>query len=717
MNMNRRFFLSGAAASLGVLANPLRGRELGRINAINDRVGAAPLLFGVDYYPDQTPESLWMEDAQMMAAIGLTNVRVAEFAWGLMEPSEGKFDFAWLHRSVEMLEKAGLGVILGTPSAAPPPWLTQKFPEVMLVTSTGMTLSPEGRRFTCPTNKVYRDLSLKMAIAMARSFADTSGVLGWQIDNELTLSEYPRCYCKYCRAGFQEWLRAKYGTLEKLNSAWGTVFWSQTYTDFEQVPVPLPSGGPPNPGMALDYDRYQSYANVSFLDLQLAALRKYCPQHFVTTNSVAGVDTIILSDLYAGLDFVSTDNYPGFVAIYAMGADGGAAVPSEFIASSTSWSLDMTRGAKDGKPFVVMEQQSGKAGQTFFSAQPEKGQLRLWSYQTVAHGAMGINYFRWDSATFGAEEYWHGLLNHDRSKSAGFAEIVATVKELTGLGEEALHADYLANAALIFDYNSDWAMAIQPSQPKLKYIREIMTWYGVAAAGGALMDIVDGSKDLSKYKIVFAPLLYVVSEKQAQRIEEYVQGGGVFVGNYRLGVKDEHGQIVKTPLPGLLRKVMGAVVEEYVPIYSGKQGVRFGTMFKGPEGECDVWADVLRAEGAQVVATYTTGEHIGKAAVTMNAFGRGKAIYVGAHLDAPSLGRVLITLERMAGMVPEIPAPPGVEVTMRKSGAMRWIYVLNHTGRAQSLELEKSYKNARSGEAVQGKIVVEAYGATVLTGA
>jgi beta-galactosidase len=218
-----------------------------------------PTPTGVDYYPDQTPANLWEDDARMMAEVGFTNVRVAEFAWALMEPAEGRFDFSWLRRSVQTLHKYNPSVILGTPSAAPPPWLSAKYPEVIEVNAQGLPLHPGGGRFPCPTNQVYRRLSLSIASEMARAFAETSeGVIGWQIDNELTLGSSPRCYCNFCRAGFQAWLRSQYGSLDKLNRSWGTVFWSQTYTDFGQIPVPLPSGGDPNPGLALDYDRYQS---------------------------------------------------------------------------------------------------------------------------------------------------------------------------------------------------------------------------------------------------------------------------------------------------------------------------------------------------------------------------------------------------------------------------------------------------------------------------
>ena len=425
--LNRREFVKGATVAFGAASLPLS------IWAQQNAPGINPLLFGADYYPDQTPEALWEEDARMIAAAGLTNVRIAEFAWGLMEPAEGKFDFAWLHRAVGILHKHDIAVILGTPSAAPPPWLTAKYPDVVEVNAQGQRLYPGGRRFTCPTNPQYRELSLAVAREMARAFADAPGVIGWQIDNELTLGPSGRCYCNACRTGFQAWLRSKYGTLEAINKRWGTVFWSQTYTDFTQIPVPLPSGGDPNPGLALDYDRYQSHAEVSYQGEQLAMLRKVCPQHFITTNNVGLVDTINMRDLFADLDFVAFDNYPGFFELYLQ-REGSAPSSREAVPTAVALSHDLARSIKGGKPFMIMEEQSGKAGQRFFSAQPKPGQVRLWTYQAVAHGAMGVNYFRWDTATSGAEEYWHGMLNHDRSKSPAFDEMLQTVRELKTLG-------------------------------------------------------------------------------------------------------------------------------------------------------------------------------------------------------------------------------------------------------------------------------------------
>src|SRR6185503_8390839 len=242
--INRRRFVGASATVLG--AAGLRLPMWTQVVGGNPASPTVPLLLGVDYYPDQTPESLWEEDAHKISEAGLTNVRIAEFAWALMEPAEGKFDFAWLQRSVDILHRSNIGVILGTPSAAPPPWLTMKYPDVVEVNDKGEKLRPGGRRFTCPTNATYRRLSVAAATEMARKFAGHPGVIGWQIDNEFTLGSSPRCFCDYCRAGFQGWVRSKYGTLEKVNQTWGTNFWSQRYTDWAQIPVPLPSGADPN---------------------------------------------------------------------------------------------------------------------------------------------------------------------------------------------------------------------------------------------------------------------------------------------------------------------------------------------------------------------------------------------------------------------------------------------------------------------------------------
>lgn len=631
-----------------------------------------------------------------------------------MEPSEGVYRFDWLHRAVALLHAHGISVILGTPSAAPPPWLTQKYPEILMVNAQGMTLNPGSRRFTCPTNEIYRRLSTNIAMQMATEFASTPGIIGWQIDNEFTLGNTPRCYCKYCRAGFQQWLKSKYGSLKNLNEKWGTVFWSNTYTDFSQIPVPLPTGAPPNPGLALDYNRFQSYSNAAFLQDQLDVLRRLCPHHLVTTNNVGGlVDNIDLRELYRNLDFASADNYPGFMAI--MAGSHGASLPASALSVPVNFMLDFMRGVKNGEPFFIMEEQTGKAGQPTFCPQPEPGQLRLWSYQTIAHGAFGIQYFRWDTTTFGAEEYWHGILQHDRQPSPGYGEIKQTIRELKTLGSDALHARCDASIAICYDSSADWALDIQPGQPDLKYSQQMLAWYGPLSATQAGVDIVDGVRDLSRYKVLCAPAMYVVSPEQAEAIRTFVQQGGIFIAGFRLGVKDPYSRIVCTPLPGLLRDVMGVEVADYEPIYSQPQSVSFSGALAGPNAKCSIWADILKpGPNAQVLATYLDRQYKGGAAITSHAYGKGRAIYLGAGLEASEMARVLMTLLAAAGIQPHIKAAAGVEVTSRSAGGQRWTYILNHTADPQSVQLDGSYRSHPDGATVSGSIHLSPYGVRVL---
>ena len=703
--VSRRAFIEGSLAVVGAagLQFPLWAQPLGR--------PVLPLLFGVDYYPDQTPESLWEEDARMIADAGLTNVRIAEFAWGLMEPSEGKFEFGWLKKSCDILNKNKIAIILGTPSAAPPPWLSKKYPEIMEVDEKGQKLHTGGRRFTCPSNKTYRRLSVAIATEMAKNFSDTPGVIGWQIDNEMTLGSSRRCYCDYCQQGFQDWVRTKYGSLDKVNQAWGTVFWSQTYTDFSQIPVPLPSGGDPNPGLALDYDRYQSYANASFIEEQLAVLRNLCPKHFVTTNNVSLLDVIDLREHYAKLDFASLDNYPGFFDMLMR--ESKVEMPPDAISAMIAMSHDFARCIKR-KPFMIMEEQSGKAGQKTFSPQPAPGQVRLWTYQAVAHGAMGVNYFRWDTATFGAEEYWHGMLNHDRSKSPAFEEMKQTVRELKELGQELLYSEYPAEMALVFDYNSSWAVSIQPQHFALSYMNQVTAWYGSISPNHSGVDFVAPDGDWSAYKIVYAPLAHVITAAQAEKIKNYVQNGGVFVAGFRSGVKNESGQMVKTSLPGLLAEVMGTTVEDYVPIYGAKQSVKFSGMLAGWAAECGLWADVLKPNGAEVLGTYTVGSYAGKPAITMNNVGKGKAVYVGADVTGEGLANLLGKLAGMAGVKQSLQAPRGVEVTVRRAGGKEWMFLLNNGAEATTVTVPGGLRDAVSGKAYSEKVELKGFDARVL---
>ncbi|HWW86213.1 MAG TPA: beta-galactosidase trimerization domain-containing protein, partial [Vicinamibacterales bacterium] len=271
-----------------------------------------------------------------------------------------------------------------------------------------------------------------------------------------------------------------------------------------------------------------------------------------------------------------------------------------------------------------------------------------------------------------------------------------------------------SETALVFDYDCGWAVQIQPGHPALSYMSQATSWYGALSSGHTGIDVIVPGVDLAGYRIVVAPLPYLLSEAQAAKIRDFVQNGGMFISGFRLGVKTESSQIVKTPLPGLLRDVMGITLEDYVPIYSGKPGVKFSGALAGPDGECGIWADVLKPAGAEVLGTYTSAAYAGKPAVTVNSFGKGKAVYLGPDLDPASLARVLRSFAASAAVKPPIDAPTGIEVTVRKAGGKQWMFVLNHAAAAQTVTISKPSTDVLTGEAHSGTIELGPYGVRVL---
>jgi beta-galactosidase len=678
--------------------------------------------YGVDYYPEHLPEERWEEDAHLMAEAGFTVVRVGEFAWSLFEPQERMFTFDWLDRAIAVVAHRNIKVIIGTPSAAPPPWLTSAYPQVLAVTRDGQALSPGGRRFTCPTSPLYRRFANRIAQVLAEHYAGNQAVIGWQIDNELTYGNAQRCYCQQCQRGFQAWLADRYESLERLNQEWGTVFWSQVYTDWSQIPVPFLSRGDLNPGLELDYARYQSAANVSFLTEQLQILREICPDHSVTNNFGSSKrDTINNYDLGRELDFVSIDTYPGFIQMIAQAHLGNrAAFSPVMLPMALAWNYDNLRGIRAGQPFWVMEMQSGPTGSTAFSATPRPGQLRLWTYQALARGAQAIVHFRWDTCSFGAEQYCHGILDHDLVPRRRYAEIKQIAHEIQSLGDVAISAPIPAEIALLWSYESSWALTLQPSHPRLHYGNQHSAWYAPFYTSNIPIDIIAAeTEDLSRYKVILAPTLYVLSSEVAQRLTDFVAQGGVLITGYRSGVKESNNQVTRLTLPGRLAEVIGAQISEYDAIYDQRQAVRFHqSLSDGPEeATCDLWADILEPTTARVLATYTQDFYAGKAAITLNSYNEGKAVYIGAALKPEALGTLLLNLTRAEGGVqPLLSTPLGVEITRRVMGTESWWFLLNHTSDLQQITLPGTFSNALQpqNQPIKGPIEIEPYGVRVL---
>jgi beta-galactosidase len=658
--------------------------------------------FGVDYYPEHWPEERWATDARLMAEAGVNIVRLAEFAWSFLEPEPGRFDFDWLDRAIAILHQHGIQVILGTPTASAPPWVMAMFPNAYKVNENGQRRTYGNRCEFCPTHAGYRERGRLVTRAMAEHYVGNPAVIGWQIDNELN----GRCYCPNCQAGFQNWLRARYGTLATLNSDWGTIFWSHVYTEWSQIPAPAETGGVPNPGLDLDFRRFMSDTFVHFQQEQVDILRQVCPKHFVTHNFMGfNFDQIDYFKLARPLDFVAWDNYP------RTGWHLAQEVDHVYVALGH----DTMRGLK-GQPFWLMEEQSGSGGWQTVGMNPRPGEMRLWTYQAIAHGADAMIYFRWRTARYGTEQYWHGVLYHHGQPGRRYSELKAIGSELKRAGEQILGAENRSQVAMILSYDTRWAFQGQANHADFRYPALFTSYYKALHNRNIGVDIVPPDADLSRYRLVIAPALYILPAATADRLRAFVQDGGMLITTARSGVKDEANAIVDSYLPGLLADVCGVEVDEY-DVAPAEMTVPLELTLPGRTAQIAqawLWFDVLRPTTSQAIASYQGEYFSGSPAVTLNRFGKGQAVYVGT-LGDDNLHDILLDWAVDAAKVPSVLATPtGVEATERWQGDQRLLFLLNHTTNAQEVALDQAYTDLLSGETIKEKITLPPYGVVVL---
>ncbi len=417
--------------------------------------------YGADYYPEHWPEERWSEDAQLMAEAGFNIVRMAEFAWSRLEPQDSIFDFTWLDRAIAILSSQGIQTVLGTPTASPPPWVMATDPTLYRILPDGKPLYYGNRREYCPNHPIYWQHTRRIVEKMATHYAGNPHVVAWQIDNEFG----DPCYCPVCRRGFQVWLKQRYDTLDELNEKWGTVFWSHVYTDWKQIPVPYEHISH-NPGLALDFKRFASDSYVRFQQMQIEILHKHCEQPITHNFMGFGYNKINYYDLAEPLEFVSWDNY---LRVFWD-------VRAEIDPSQSALGHDTMRGLKK-KSFWVMEQQAGPTGWEIIGDTPKPGELRLWVYQAIAHGADGMLYFRWRTCRYGTEQYWHGVLDHHGIPGRRYREIAQVGEELARVGKRILDSEMLSQVAIMQSYDTRFGFQTQPNNSQLGYEAHIHDLY------------------------------------------------------------------------------------------------------------------------------------------------------------------------------------------------------------------------------------------------
>ena len=651
--------------------------------------------FGVDYYPEHWPEERWPVDARLMAEAGMNVVRLAEFAWSKLEPRDGLFDFDWLDRAIEILAKHDIQVILGTPTASPPPWLVQAHPGMFRAREDGRRLTYGNRREYCPNHPQYQENCQRIVTQLAEHYADHPSVIGWQIDNEFG----DRCFCPVCMQAFQFWLTQRYTTLDELNHKWGTVFWSHIYNDWKEIPVPVTTGGSPNPGLALDFFRFSSDSYVAFQKQQVDILRAKCPDHFITHNFMGfGYDRLNYYDLARDLDLVAWDNYPR--TQWNMAAEASL--------SFLALGHDTMRGLK-GKNFWMMEQQAGSGGWENVSVAPRPGELRMWAYQAIAHGADGMVFFRWRTARFGTEQYWHGLLDHDGTAGRRYVEIKQMGGEIKKIGSQVLGSALKPQVAMLLSYDSRFAFQIQANNPQFNYRDYFHSFYRSLYKRNVLVDVVNSISDLNGYKLVIVPSLHVLPGRAAELLRKFAEGGGVVVITLRSGVKDDFNMVVNSRLPGILAGISGVTVEEYDSLGAEmSNSVEFALpeMAQTSRMPVHTWCDVLKPSSAEVVARYTQDYYSGRAAITRNKFGKGWVVYVGTVGDDPFYDALAGWFVSLAGVKPVLDAPEEVEVTERWQGERRLLFLMNNSRKEQEITLDGSYTDLLINSKLVGKVRV-----------
>jgi beta-galactosidase len=627
---------------------------------------AEPIRFGVSWYPEQWPESGWDADLARMRSAGFNTVRMGEFAWSRMEPEEGRFDFAWLDKAIAAAERHGFAVVLGTPTAAPPAWLTSKYPDTLRVDEDGRRASHGGRRHFSFASQRYRHVAARIAAEMARRYGHRPSVIGWQIDNEIG----PPSYDAESVAAWHAFLKRRYGTVDELNRRWTTQYWSQFYNDFGQVP--LRSTGQHNPGLLLDFKHFTTATWTDYVDNQVRALRPLIDQRqWITTNTMfwnAGFDHFALHKV---VDLASWDNYI---------PDGRP----DWVANGANH--DLVRGYKQ-KNFWLMETQPGRVDWVPVNRALDPGQVREMAWQAVGHGADAVLYWQWRPARNGQETYHGALMGQDGMPVPVFEEVAATGRELAEASPLLAGTEPAARVAMLFSYDSRWAIDLQRHHRDFDPIQQFVSLYRPLRIQSQGVAILPVEADLSPYSLVVAPSLNVLTKAQADRLAAYVRAGGHLVLGPRSGMKDDANSLWPERQPGPLAPLLGAEVEQYYALDApvAVKG-RFG------EGKASIWAEWItpRAPGVEILATYSDpgGWLDGKAAAVSRRVGKGRISYLGAWLDEAMLARLSRDLLAEARIAPVVPGThPDIEVSERAGGGKRLLVLINHGGEAHDVAL------------------------------
>lgn len=660
------------------------------------------LAYGGDYNPEQWPRETWDEDISLMQQAGVNLVSLAIFSWATIEPLEGHFEWEWLDEVIEKLHAGGIRIALATATASPPPWLTFTHPEILPTTREGLVLNQGSRQSYRVTSPVHRRYALAMARRMAERYGDHPAVALWHVDNEIGC-HVPEDYSPDAAAAFRVWLKSRYGTIEALNAAWGTAFWSQRYGSFEHILPPLLAPTTSNPSQQLDWKRFTSDANLAYFTELRELLREITPEVPITTNFMIGTGNRH-ADYHRWareVDVLANDHY-------TLAHDPEREVELAFAA-------DLSRGCAQGEPWLLMEHSTSAVNWQPRNRAKTSGEMLRNSLCHVARGADGVMFFQWRQGRAGSERYHSGMVPHAGTESAVWRQTVKLGEHLRSLAP-LRGSRVRSHVAVVFDYESLWSFE-GDSHPinGLRYTDVVLDWYRALWHEGVQVDLVSPLADLGGYELVLAPGLYLVDEARAENLARVVERGGVFATTWFSGIVDEHDHVLLGGYPGAFRELLGLRIEEFSPLQAEQSvGVRLDD---GTEARATNWSEGIELRGAQARAVFTTGELAGLPAVTEKVGGaqtsKGHAWYVATDLPIEAKRTLVRGWLEQAGVQPVLgTAVPGLEAVRRESDDASYLFVFNHA--AEPATVPARGTDLLSGATVASQVEVLGYGVVVL---
>lgn len=636
------------------------------------------MLHGGDYNPEQwmaTPE-IWLEDMRLAKLAGVNTLSVGIFSWVTLEPEEGRHNFEWMDRVMDMLAQNGIKAVLATPTGARPAWMSAKYPEVLRVDENRVRILHGQRHNHCYTSPVYREKAVAINTLLARRYKNHPALGMWHLSNEYS----GECHCPLCQAAFRQWLKARYGSLGALNQAWWTVFWSHTYTDWEQIESPSPNGETCVHGLSLDWKRFVTHQTLDFMLTESEPLREITPDVPTTTNMMGvypGIDCFALAQ---GIDVASWDNYPLW-----MNENEDIDV-----AAFAAMQHDLTRGLKDGRPFMLMESSPSATNWQPIGKLRRPGGHMTYSMQAVAHGSDTVQYFQWRKSRGSSEKFHGAVVDHEGSEHTRvFREVAQTGQALKAL-DGVVGAPYPAKVAVIYDWENRWALEDSAGFTRdKKYVDTVLDHYKVFYRLGVAMDVIDMTKPLDNYKIVVAPMLYMLRPGFAKKVEEFVRRGGTFVTTYMSGYVNESDLCYLGGFPGPLKEVLGVWCEELDALRPQDSNA---VCWQGREYPLRDFAEVLHTRGAEALGTYRDDFYAGMPALTCNRTGEGHAYFIAARMGDDFHADFARHIAEQAGVQPVLEGlPQGVSATLRRGQDGDYIFIMNFTPGAIDMDIPQGY--------------------------